>query len=150
MKVDRSLIGSGRQRGRDNLAVGALYNRSRVTNGRDLLPDIDGRGVWARRYRDLIGLHVSDLGGLRNISQAQLSLVRRAAALTVELERLEARFAQDDDATSVDLEKHQRATNTLRRVLSVLGLERKARLVNGANEATAEIVEAIRERAANA
>jgi hypothetical protein len=38
-----------------------LYGRSRVSNGRDLLPNIDGRSTYARRYRDVIGLHIADL-----------------------------------------------------------------------------------------
>ena len=39
------------------------YGRSRVTNGSAILPGVDGRSVWARRFRDLMGLHLSDLGG---------------------------------------------------------------------------------------
>ena len=58
--------------------------RSRITNGR-LLPG-DNRGSWARRCRDLISEHLSDLGGEDNTSAAEQSLVRRAAVLTVELE----------------------------------------------------------------
>jgi hypothetical protein len=37
--------------------------RSRVTNGRELLPGVDGRSLWVRRFRDVLALHVSDLGG---------------------------------------------------------------------------------------
>ena len=68
--------------------------RSRVTNGRSLfVKGGDGRGPWARRLRDVLELHVSDLGGADNCSQAELSIIRRIATLTVELERVEARFA---------------------------------------------------------
>lgn len=122
-------------------AAGTLYNRSRITNGRDLLPGIDGRGLWARRYRDLIDLHLSDIGGEDFASQAQVSLVRRAAALTVELERLEAKFATNDHAEP-NVERHQRATNTLRRTLQALGLERRQR------DVTPTIDQIARERAA--
>jgi hypothetical protein len=31
-----------------------LPDRSRVTNGSDVLPDIDGRTIIARRYRDVL------------------------------------------------------------------------------------------------
>jgi hypothetical protein len=38
--------------------------RSAVTNGVRLLPKIvDGRSLWVRRMRDLLALHLSDLGG---------------------------------------------------------------------------------------
>jgi hypothetical protein len=104
--------------------------RSRVTNGSSLLPELDGRSLWARRYRDLIALHVSDLGGEAGVSQAQLSLIRRAAALTVELERWEARFAADDGAPAEALAVYQRCLNSLRRTLEALGLDRKARTLD--------------------
>jgi hypothetical protein len=66
--------------------------RSRVTNG-CTLPGVDGRSTWVRRLRDLMGLHLSDLGGEEATSEAERSIVRRASTLTVELERLELRFA---------------------------------------------------------
>jgi hypothetical protein len=37
--------------------------RSRLTNGKELLPGVDGRSLWARRFRDVLALHLSDLGG---------------------------------------------------------------------------------------
>jgi hypothetical protein len=38
-----------------------------------------------RRCKDLIADHLSDLGGLGNVSAAERLLIRRAAVLTVEL-----------------------------------------------------------------
>jgi hypothetical protein len=100
--------------------------RSRVTNGKELLPGIDGRSLWTRRMRDLLALHTSDLGGTDQISEAQRSLIRRAAVLTIELEHMELRFAQDDRTPTL-LEQYQRCSNTLRRVLMSIGIERQAR-----------------------
>lgn len=102
-----------------------IYSRSAVTNGSELLPTIDGRSIWARRLRDLIQLHTADLGGDDAVSQAERSLVRRAACLTVELERLELMFARRDGATHAELEVYQRSANTLRRLLSAVGLQRR-------------------------
>jgi hypothetical protein len=101
--------------------------RSRITNGRQLLPNVDGRTLWVRRFKDLRALHLSDLGGEENTSAAEQSLVRRAAALTVELERLEVKFAQAGQAEAKDLELYQRGMNTLRRVLETLGLQRRTK-----------------------
>ena len=67
--------------------------RSRITNGSALLPGVDGRSPWVRRCKDVIAAHLSDLGGEDNTSAAERSIIRRASVLTVELERLEARFA---------------------------------------------------------
>ena len=109
-----------------------------MTNGTELLPGLEGRSLLARRFRDLIAQHTMDLGGESNVSQAQLSLIRRAAALTVELERWETRFADDDGAKPLALDQYQRCLNSLRRVLESLGLERKSR------DITPEIVAKVR------
>ena len=105
-----------------------LCGRSRITNGSSLLPEIDGRSIWARRLRDLISLHTSDLAGLDNLSQAELSIIRRASCLTVELEHLEQKFAlAGDGATESQLKTYQMTVNTLRRTLEALGLKRRAK-----------------------
>ena len=103
--------------------------RSRVSNGSTILAGVDGRSVWARRFRDLIDLHVADLGGPSVTSEAERSVIRRAAALEVELERLEARFAQSGEADPADLDLYQRTSNTMRRHLEAVGLERRAKPV---------------------
>src|SRR5262249_26868921 len=64
--------------------------RSRVTNGKVILPAIDGRSTTARRYRDLIDQITNDLGGPQMVSEGQRQLIRRAAMLSAEAERLEA------------------------------------------------------------
>src|SRR3954452_19972672 len=82
--------------------------RSRATNGKTLFADGgDMRGPWARRLRDVWGLHLSDLGGPEVVSEAEKSIARRAAVLTVELERLESRFAVED-ASREDLDLYSR------------------------------------------
>jgi hypothetical protein len=94
-----------------------------------VLPGVDGRTVWARRLRDLIELHLNDMGGPEAVSQAQHSIIRRAATLTVELERLEAKFANAGMAEAGELDLYQRTAGNLRRLLESVGLERKARNV---------------------
>lgn len=110
-------------------ATAKLPNRSRVTNGSELLPGVDGRSAWVRRLRDLINLHVSDLGGEAAISEAERSIVRRAATLTVELERMEAGFATAGAAKPGELDLYQRTAGNLRRLLEAVGLERRQRNV---------------------
>jgi len=69
--------------------------RSAVSNGRRLFADqlVDGRSSWARRLRDVMALHVADLGGDDAISEAERSIIRRIGTITVEMELLEKRFA---------------------------------------------------------
>ena len=95
--------------------------RSRVTNGRQLfLADVDGRSVAARRYRDVVQDISIDLGG--NPSTAELILVKRAAALTVQAETMEAAIAQGE---SLDTEALLPVVNALCRVLNAIGLKRR-------------------------
>lgn len=101
--------------------------RSRITNGSALLPNVDGRGAWIRRTKDLIELHTSDLGGPDHISQAELSIVRRAAVMTVELETMEATFAMTGSATPEQLSLYSTVSNSLRRLLETIGLGRRAK-----------------------
>jgi hypothetical protein len=103
-----------------------------LTNGRSVLDEIDGRSSISRRYRDLIAAHVADLGGADHLSEGQHALVRRVATMTVQLELLESKFAQDGGAAGKDFELYQRGANTLRRLLETLGTTkgRKARPIN--------------------
>lgn len=103
--------------------------RSRITNGSALLPGIDGRSAWVRRCKDIIAAHLSDLGGEDNTSTAERSIVRRAAVLTTELERLEAKFANAGAADAEQLDQYARVANSLRRLLEAVGLQRRPKEV---------------------
>ena len=101
--------------------------RSRISNGSAVLPGVDGRSTWARRLRDLIAMHLSDLGGDDAVSEAERSIIRRAAALTVELERMEVVFAVAGEASREQIDLYQRTANSLRRLLEAVGLQRRPR-----------------------
>jgi hypothetical protein len=101
--------------------------RSAIANGSALLPGVDGRSAWVRRCRELINDHIGDLGGEDNTSTAERSIIRRAAVLTTELERLEVKFAGAGQATDSDLDLYIRASGNLRRLLEAVGLQRRAR-----------------------
>ncbi|WP_292451178.1 hypothetical protein [Mesorhizobium sp.] len=112
---------------RSGVVTGKSKQRSKITNGSATVA-ADGRTIWVRRLRDLIEAHEQDLGGTDNLNQAQRSLVRRAATLSVELERMEATFATAGKISAEDLDAYQRASNTLRRHLEMLGLKAPAKL----------------------
>jgi len=107
--------------------------RSCITNG-TILPGVDGRSAWVRRAKDLIAEHTADLGGPDNTSAAERSLIRRACVLTVELERLEKKFALANAATDNDLDLYQRTAGNLRRLLEGIGLKRRPRDVTTLSE----------------
>ena len=103
---------------------GKPQGRSRVTNGKDLLPDIDGRSVVARRYRDILAALASDQGGSERMSEARAQLCRRFAALAVIAEQLESQLANGEP---VDLGDHALISSTLVRLASRIGLDRNSR-----------------------
>jgi hypothetical protein len=98
----------------------APAQRSKVTNGSRVLANADGNSVWTRRYKDLIAGHASDLGGYDHLSEAQVSLIRRVAAMEIELEEMEGRLSQ---GVVVDLDLYTRTAGHLRRYLETLGVE---------------------------
>ncbi len=55
--------------------------------------EIDGKSLWARKYRDRVFGYVDDAGGVHALSELPISLIRRAEALTVEAKRLEVDLA---------------------------------------------------------
>jgi hypothetical protein len=101
--------------------------RSKVTNGRVLIAGVDQRNPWVKRCKDVIAAHISDLGGLDNSSAAERSIIRRASVMTVELERLETKFARAGEANADDLDLYQRTAGNLRRLLEAVGLRRRPR-----------------------
>ncbi len=96
--------------------------RSAVTNGHRLFVQGDGNSPWTRRYKDLIHEHADDLGGADHLSQAQLSLIRRAATISVQLEAMEGLLSQGADA---DMDLFGRLSGHLRRIFESLGIDRR-------------------------
>jgi hypothetical protein len=68
---------------------------------------------------------------------AEQAIIRRAAVLIVELERLERRFALAGEADPETLELYGRVAGNMRRMLEAVGLERCSRTVTA--NARAEI-----------
>jgi hypothetical protein len=63
---------------------------------------------------------VQDLGGPGEVSANEKNLIRRAATLTVEAERLEKRFALSDASDPDDIDVYGRITGHLRRTTNVI------------------------------
>ena len=58
------------------------------------------------------------------------NIIRRASVMTVELERLEAKFATAGEASTDDLNLYFRGAGNLRRLLEAIGLKRRPRDVS--------------------
>jgi hypothetical protein len=93
----------------DRATARAKRPASAVTSGRKFFFEgADPNSEFSRRFRDLAGHHVADLGGTGALSAAKLSLCRRAAALEVALEVMESRMSAGEE---VDLDRYGRAAS---------------------------------------
>jgi hypothetical protein len=126
-----------------------VRKRSRISSGRDLLPTVDGRSAWALLFRNTCELLADHVGGLERLSEPERMTIRRAAALECELVHLEDDFAKERLAGRApytpDLDLYQRITNTQRRVLDALGMQRRPREVGDP-----DLHDYLRAKAANA
>ena len=111
---------------RKGLTPRAPTARSRVSNGRDILPGVDQRRPEARRYRDITAQIVADQGGADRLSEARLQLIRRYAGKCVLAEKIEARIVSGE---AVDVGEYAQLTSTLTRVASRIGIGRQAKVV---------------------
>jgi hypothetical protein len=89
-----------------------------------VLPNVDGRSLIARRYRDICSAVTTDQGGADHCAEARLQLIRRFAACAVLAESLEARLANGE---SIDITEHALLTSSMVRVAQRLGIDRRVR-----------------------
>jgi hypothetical protein len=105
------------------------HGRSRVTNGRDVLPDVDGRSIVARRFRDIVSAMIADYGGADQCSEARIQLIRRFAAAAVLAEQMEAELAR---GRAINVQQHALLCSTMVRVSRQIGIKRVPRNVTPA------------------
>jgi hypothetical protein len=101
-----------------------VFNRSAVSNGRDLLDGIDGRTAIARRYRDISSAIAVDQGGIDRLSETRLQLIRRFAAAACLAERLEAKLIRGEE---IDITEHSLLVSTMVRIAQRIGIDRRAK-----------------------
>jgi hypothetical protein len=112
---------------------GALGRRAvRGTAGKRMFVEGgDGRSPWSIRWKDLIYSHATDLGGVEALSEAQISIIRRASSMECELERLEARLSVGED---IDLGEYGRLAGRLCRMFEIIGVKKLARPLDPTGE----------------
>src|ERR1700730_15509074 len=100
-------------------------HRSKVGNGRLLPADVDGRSATSRRFKDLVYDFAADLGGMPELSTAEVQMIRRASMLSTQCEQIEALAAQGEK--EFDVVVYVTMTNALKRIFEVIGIKRRAR-----------------------
>ena|SRR5215469_1257860 len=106
-------------------ALPSPTQRTRIGNRKQLFlteEQVDERSAPARRFKEVFAQIVTDIGG--DPTEAQIQIARRAAALAVWAEASEAELAK---GSAIDISAFTTASNSLRRLLCDLGLERRAK-----------------------
>jgi hypothetical protein len=107
------------------------HGRTRISNGNQLLPHIDGRSIWARLLRDTYRALLVHCGGEGMVSEPQRLVARRIGVLEAELVHMEDSFAQvraaggEPAPAAVDL--YGRLADRQRRLADPLGWQRTPR-----------------------
>jgi hypothetical protein len=107
------------------------HGRSRVSNGKDILPNLrDGRSVIARRYRDIASAILSDQGGIDQCSESRTQLARRFAAAACMAEIMESRLANGEE---ISIQEHALLVSSMVRVARQIGVNRLPKILNASN-----------------
>lgn len=109
--------------------------KSRVTNGAEVLPGIDGRSLLARRYRDISMAIAADQGGEDRLAEVRAQLIRRFSAVSVLAEEAEARMARGE---KIDVAEHALLCSSAVRIASKIGINRRLKEVVPSLEAYLE------------
>lgn len=108
-----------------------VFARSRLTNGKDLLPFVDQRSHFARIMRDSLNRLLEHCGGEAGISETRRMMARRCACLETELIFMESKFsrcrAEGGEPSVADVDAYARIAGNQRRIADALGWQRVAR-----------------------
>jgi len=100
------------------------HGRASVSNGHDILPNVDGRSLIARRYRDITSAIFVDQGGEDRCSESRKQLIRRFAAAAVIAEQMESKLANGEQ---ISVTEHAQLASTLVRIAQRIGINRRAK-----------------------
>ena len=121
------------------------HGRSRITNGKTLLPTASGCSVWARLMKDTLRSLVVHCGGADMVSETQKLAARRVSVLEAELIYLEDKFAsarqQGEEPDPMTLDLYGRLADRQRRLADPLGWHRAQREVSWRDKWLSETAE---------
>jgi hypothetical protein len=101
--------------------------RSAITNRSRIHQNGDERSAGARRFRDLVAAFSADLGD--NLSEADMAMIRTAAALTLKSEQMQAALIAGQ---AIDSDVLIRLASTSRRALAAVSAKAINRQPGGA------------------
>jgi hypothetical protein len=103
-------------------AIVGRKGKSRVSNGKSLFVEFDGRGPWTRRWRDILNQILCDLQPVHadGLTEALRQDARRATTMIIECEKMEGRAAAGED---INVDQYGQLTDRLGRIYRRLGLK---------------------------
>ncbi len=104
----------------DELQRRKRHGRSKVSNGSQYLPNVDGRSVLGRRMRDIARAIQIEQGG-DDIPEARWQHVRRFGGVAALAEQLDARIARGDE---INISEYALLVSTQVRIGSKIGIDR--------------------------
>ena len=109
-----------------------VFARSRITNGKDLLPFVDGRAHFSRIMRGALERLLEHCGGEDVMSETRRMMARRCACLETELIFMESKFArlreEGGEPAIADVDAYARIAGNQRRIVAeALNWDRTAR-----------------------
>jgi hypothetical protein len=109
--------------------------RAALSTGNHLvLGDVDGRSAPMVRLKDLQHSYQADLGGEEHLSEGQRTMVRRLAMTGLQLDLMEADFANNEGRASPALfDSYKRGCDSERRYIESLGIS-KGRIARDVTE----------------
>lgn len=126
---------------------GPKAQRSRIANGRTLLPTALGNSVWARIAKDTLSSLIAHLGGIDMISETQRLIARRVSMLEAELVHMEDVIGvargegREPDPALVD--RYAMIADRQRRLSEPLGWKRVQKPVSWRDAWAAEVETAV-------
>ncbi len=105
----------------------SVIGYSRIGQGKEMFPGMDGRSLIAKRLRELYGDMCSDLGGEEHMSTLEKALSKQVSSLiTIGEDMVAGRAIEDPE---YDYLEHLACVKTINQVGRTLGIKRRMRPV---------------------
>jgi hypothetical protein len=86
---------------RQRAADARVYGKTKIANGSEFFPGVDGRSLVARRARELSDLYLKQLGG--KVDDLTMGVVRQLVQVTVRAEQLGACMASGEQVNVIEI-----------------------------------------------
>jgi hypothetical protein len=105
---------------RDAVKTPSANLLDKVSNGRLLSKSVDLRTAAGRRFRHLVQSHIAEFGGVDNLTEADLGLIKQSVALQLQAEQMQEAIVRGE---KVDADALIRISGISRRLLETISVK---------------------------